>query len=127
MNYNEINNKITSFFNSLNTDISISDFIRPDWENNQELNFDSIEEEINDNNGFDIDIIYYSNAIEYLKNNDPSLRYSLEIANELGYTADNLNSEILASLLYSQNEREKFNDLEDEINEFFDDLRGEHE
>ena len=124
MNYNEINNKITSFLQSLNTEISITDFIEIDWENNQELNFDNIEEEINDNNGFDLEIIYYSNAIEYLKNNDPSLRYSLELADEYCYTIDTLSSEILASLLYSQNEREKFNNLEDEINEFFDDLRN---
>ena len=127
MNYNEINNKITSFLQSLDTDISILDFITVDWENNQDLNFDNIVEEINDNQGFDLETIYYSSAIEYLRKNDPSFEESFEIANEYGYTINDFNSETLASLHYSQNERERFYDLRDEINDFFDDLRSEHE
>ena len=127
MNYNEINDKITSFLQSLNTEISILDFITVDWENNKDLSFDEIESEINNNNGFDLDIIYYPNAIEYLKNNDPSLKESLEIASEFGFSIDNLSSETLASLLYSQNERVKFYNLRDEINEFFDDLRNDND
>ena len=59
----------------------------------------------------DEDVIYYSVAIEYLKENDPSLRESLEIAAEYGYELQNLNSETLASLLKSQNNREEFQDL----------------
>lgn len=46
------------------------------------------------------DIIYYHKAITYLAENDPSLRDSLEIASEYGYDAANLNSEILATILY---------------------------
>lgn len=53
----------------------------------------------------DTEVIYYSNAIEYLKQNDPSLREALEIAKEYGYwdNLDRLNSEILASMLASRN------------------------
>jgi hypothetical protein len=82
---------------------------------------------IEDNQGFDSEIIYYSRAIEYLQENDPSLRNSLEIASEYGYEVSNLNSEILASLLASQNIREDFYKLEDEITEFFDETREEIE
>jgi hypothetical protein len=81
--------------------------------------FDSIYEAIDENNGFDIEIIYYSDAIEYLKRNDNSLRESIEIALEYGYELKNINSELLSSLLASQNSREQFNNYENEINELF--------
>jgi hypothetical protein len=80
---------------------------------------------IEDNGGFNIDVIYYSDAIEYLKQNDQSLCDSLEIAIEYGYTIENINSELLASLLKSQNVRNEFYDLRDEINTFFEELEEE--
>lgn len=61
------------------------------------------------------EIIYYSNAIKYLSENDPSLQESLEIASEYGYTIDKLSSEVLASLLKSKNNEEDFYKLIDEI------------
>lgn len=71
------------------------------------------------NNGFfDVEIIYYSKAIEYLKENDSSLCESLEIANEYGYEAKNLNSETLASLHASNQRINKFwEDVEPKLNE----------
>jgi len=80
---------------------------------------------IEDGNGFDIEVIYYSNAIDFLAENDPSLHESLEIASEYGYQAYNLNSEILASLLASKLVRDEFYELESEINDFFEDLEEE--
>lgn len=59
----------------------------------------------------DADVIYYTNAIAYLQENDPSLTESLEIASEYGYTTDKLNSEILASLLMSRKNQEDYNDF----------------
>lgn len=44
------------------------------------------------------EIIYYTRAVEYLSEHDSSLRDSLEIAGELGYQTESLNSEILATL-----------------------------
>jgi len=81
--------------------------------------FDSINEAIDENNGFDIEIIYYSNAMEYLTRNDNGLCESIEIAIDYGYELKNINSELLASLLASQNSREQFNNYENEINELF--------
>ena len=113
--------KIENFLSNLNTEIDILNLIDID-----NINFDdpyqSICEMIEDNQGFDIEVIYYSNAIKYLKDNDPSLRDSLEIAEDLGFYPKDLNSEILASLLKSQNIREEFAELEEEINEFFNNL-----
>lgn len=59
----------------------------------------------------DTEVIYYTNAIAYLQENDPSLSESLEIASEYGYETSKLNSEILASLLMSRNNQEDYNDF----------------
>lgn len=84
--------------------------------------FDELRDELEDQGAFDIEIIYYSTAIEYLRDNDSSLKESLGLAHEMGYVADNLSSEILASLLASQNARNDFDELESEIETFFEEL-----
>ena len=89
--------------------------------------FESLRESIEDNNGFDIEIIYYSRAIEYLKENDNSLRESLEIASDMGYELKNLSSEVLASLLASQNARSEFEELETEITNWLEENAQEEE
>jgi hypothetical protein len=80
---------------------------------------ESIFDMINDNGGFDVEIIYYSNAIEYLKRNDPSLSKSMEIAIEYGYKLEDINSELLASLHASQKSISDFQEYQEEINNFF--------
>ena len=77
-------------------------------ENLHEYTADQIEEELQDNGFFDVEIIYYANAIDYLKEHDTSLNESLEIAAEYGYITEDLNSELLASLLASRNKKEDF-------------------
>jgi hypothetical protein len=74
------------------------------------------------------EITYYSKALEYLGDNDPSLIESLSIAHDMGYEAKDLNSELLATLLLQQNLMDKlsedmntFEDLFDEIEEEDDD------
>lgn len=118
--------KIENFLSELNTEIDVLNFVDID---NIDYNnaFSSIYEMIDDNCGFNIEIVYYSRAIEYLSENDPSLNESLEIAFEYGYNLNNINSEILASLLASQNARNDFFELEDEINNFFEELQEEEE
>jgi uncharacterized protein (DUF1786 family) len=89
--------------------------------------FDDVYEAIDNERGFEVEVIYYTNAMEYLMERDPSLRESLEIAHEFGYTPDNINSELLASLLASRECREEFMSYEDEITEFFNSLDEEDE
>ena len=48
------------------------------------------------------EIIYYYNAMDYLKDKDNSLRTSLEIASSYGYELKSLSSEVLASLLLQE-------------------------
>lgn len=124
----ETNNteKIESFLRSLKTEVEIMDYINIEDIDHTDA-FNSICDMISDNNGFDIEIIYYSNAINYLKENDPSLRESMEIAQEYGYEPKNINSELLASLLASQNARDEFYTLQDDINDFFAELSEETE
>ena len=118
--------KIENFLRELRTELDVLYLV--DIDNIDHDNaFDSICQMIEDCNGFDVEIIYYAKAIEYLAENDPSLRESLEIANDMGFTAESLNSEILASLLASQNARSEFYQLEDEINSFFEELEEEEE
>lgn len=123
----ETKTKIENFLKEVSPEnVYILDYV--DVENiDLENAFDSIEEMISDNNGFDVEIIYYQTAIEYLMQNDNSLRESLEIASEYGYTPDKLNSEILASLLASQNARNDFYELKDDIESFFEELNEENE
>lgn len=83
-----------------------------------------IERILDDADAFSVEIIYYSNAISYLAENDPSLRQSLEIAHELGYTSDNLNSELLASLLASQNCRNNFTDCMSDIDDYIEEVKA---
>jgi vacuolar-type H+-ATPase subunit I/STV1 len=76
---------------------------------------EGLEERINEE-----EIIYYSNAIEYLKENDASLKESLGLASEIGFTLENLSSETLATLLYQQNLRNELSNLRKEIEAIFE-------
>ena len=68
--------------------------------------------------------IYYSKAMKYLSEHDNSLNESLEIASEMGYEVEDLNSELLATLLMQRKESEALydakDDLEDLYNEFIE-------
>jgi hypothetical protein len=78
--------------------------------------FEEVRDLLEDNGALNIEIIYYSDAMRYLMQNDNSLRNSLDLAADFGYELKNLNSELLASLLASENARNEFYQLENEIN-----------
>lgn len=79
--------------------------------------FESLADFLNDNQYLDVEIIYYSNAMDYLHEHDNSLTESIGLAVQMGYSLENLNSEVLASLLASQNMRGDFEDLRSDIEE----------
>lgn len=103
----EIKNKIEKFLAELNTEVDILACVDIE-EIALDDAFDSILEMIEDSNGFDVEIIYYGRAMEYLTDNDTSLQESLALADDMGFDLKSLNSEILASLLASENARESF-------------------
>ena len=117
--------RIEAFLNSLDAKIEINDNLI-NYVDIEDIDFsdafNSIYEMVYDNGGFDIEIIYYANAIKYLQENDASLQESLEIAAEYGYELKNLNSEVLASLLASRNSQENFYDIKEELEDFFAEL-----
>ncbi len=67
------------------------------------------------------EVIYYYEAIKYLMREDASLADSLDIANEYGYTTGQLNSELLATLLYQQRLTEQWYEIEEQVKELFKD------
>ena len=65
-------------------------------------------DELRDNGFFDVELIYYATAMDYLRENDTSLSESVEIAAEYGYQLDTITSEILASLHASRKKEDKY-------------------
>ena len=116
--------QIENYLKSIKIDnLDITDFI--DIDNiDMDRPFNSIYDMIENNGGFDIEIIYYFNAMEYLSKNDPSLRTSIGIASEYMEDFRGLTSEVLASILASQIVREEFCEYKHEINEFFINLNN---
>ena len=114
--------QIEEFLKSINIDnLEIMDYV--DIEEIDLSNaFDSIYGQIDDAGGFNVEIIYYSNAIQYLSENDKSLMDSIGIALENGFTLENINSELLASLLATQKVSEDFYNKETNIDNFFNSL-----
>jgi hypothetical protein len=107
------------------SDFKFSDFY--DFDEFENFVIECLENE----NAFNIEIIYYYKAMQFLTEHDQSLSESLEIASEYGYTTENLNSGLLASLLASRMARDSFQvNFEDEFNlikeclELVEDLKG---
>ena len=66
--------------------------------------------------------IYYSKAMKYLSEHDNSLNESLEIASEMGYEVEDLNSELLATLLMQRKELEALYDDKDDLEDLYDEF-----
>jgi hypothetical protein len=124
--------KLENFFgeiyrNQIHGNNSVNDFLNWDDYEENELSFDWLIDFLRDSNFFYIDVMYYSNAIDYLSENDASLRESLEIADEYGYKCSDLNSEILASLLKSRYFEDEFYSNQSEIEQIFEEIQNEEE
>lgn len=78
-------------------------------------NIEALYEYVYENNLTYEEVIYYADAMDYLKEHDQSLTESIEIAFEMGYELESINSEILASLLKSKNNREDFEEYREDI------------
>jgi len=87
-------NLLTKELKNIGLDIDLSSL-------DEDATWDEIEATIIDEIEQISEIIYFDNAIDFLKEEDPSLRVSLEIAADQGYDirSSNFNSELLATLL----------------------------
>ena len=112
---NKTETKLNLLENLWIENLNIVDFIEHDFEYIR--NADDLYEELESNDAFNIDIIYYSRAMTYLSENDFSLSESIKIAVQHGYSLENINSELLASLHASQKAREDFWRCKNDINE----------
>ena len=116
-------NKKEKFFEELSKqlDIDINEYVyAEDIED-----YDELYEQLEDEGAFQQEVIYYSNAIEYLKEHDASLQQSMALADDYGCRPIDINSELLASLLKSQKCREEFSELRGEIESFLEDYEEE--
>lgn len=80
---------------------------------------------LEDGGAFNVEIIYYSRAMEYLSENDSSLTESLTLAADMGYSPTDINSELLATLLASENTRKDWYEAENKVQDFLDGLDWE--
>ena len=109
---NELNQTIQNRLSELCEYYALDDpfnYLQEDFVDDiHEYTADEIQEELQDNGYFNVEIIYYYKAMQYLLEHDTSLTESLEYAAELGYETQNLNSETLASLHASRDRENKF-------------------
>ena len=77
--------------------------------------YESLEQQITED-----EVIYYSTAMNYLMENDCSLNESMALAHDMGYTCDNINSELLATLLQQGNLMTELSELSNDLEECFD-------
>ena len=68
---------------------------------------------------YEIEMIYYHKAMAYLLENDSSLQESMALAHGMGYTCENINSELLATLLLQQEAGNAIYTFKDEIESLF--------
>jgi len=114
--------QIETFLKNIDVhELNILDFINID-EIDMDDPFESIFEMIDDNCGFDVEIIYYTNACDYLKKYDPSFKDSIELAIQYDFNLNSLSSETLASLHASEKTKNDFFDYRQEIEDFFSNL-----
>ena len=85
----------------------------------EDMSFSDFEDEVIESIN-ETEIIYYSKAMDYLMENDTSLTESLSLASDVGYDASNINSELLATLLYQENLRNEWYELSEKIEEYFE-------
>lgn len=104
---------INEALKTLLKDTSFECYQYEDFDSADEL-IESLQEQINED-----EVIYYHNAIKYLSENDASLKESLGIAEELGYSISDINSELLATLLQQREMSEELSGLRDEIEEIY--------
>jgi len=62
--------------------------------------------------------------MEYLINNDTSLNESMSIAAELGYSVENIDSELLATLLFKQELREELPEAIEELRDILESVEA---
>lgn len=115
-------NALVEYVNNTNAlEYSLTEYFEEE-DLDEDTEIQDIEDALDARDVFNQEIIYYSRAMDYLMKNDPSLMRSMELAAECGYSCEHLNSEILASLLASEDSREAWANERENIQDFLDSL-----
>lgn len=96
------------------TSVDLAYIIEQDKPEDIDELMETLDERVNE-----IEVIYYHNAMAYLSENDASLQESIGLAHDMGITIENINSELLATLLQQQNAREAVYGYRNELEELF--------
>ena len=96
--------------------IKYIDFYDVFYQGKEFENKEDFKEEVIENYIYTTEIIYYSNALKYLEENDPGLQESLGIARDFGYTCNKINSELLATLHLQSILQEELQEFLNKIN-----------
>lgn len=108
---------ITEKLKELFTNTGLDCYQYEGFDSSDEL-IENMREEINQD-----EVIYYSNAMKYLSENDASLQESMALASDLGYEAKDINSELLATLLQQKNLNEELDNLINEIEDIYSEVK----
>tara|TARA_R110000796_G_scaffold155109_1_gene271819 strand:+ start:807 stop:1169 length:363 start_codon:yes stop_codon:yes gene_type:complete len=111
--------KTIQFLGKFETEIELINIFEYFNKENEDFIFDDFRECIIESI-LNFEIIYYTKAMAYLTEKDNSLRRSLEIAEVQGFEVKNLNSELLAALLYQDELYNDWNEIEEEIMQYFE-------
>ena len=112
MDYSTVENKVKELFEGQNLLSDYIDVETLDLDNSFEDIHESIVEHIQVS-----EIIYYSDAMGFLAENDTSLKESMELAIDSGFNLESLNSEFLATLLLQSK-------LHEDLSEIYSDLEN---
>ena len=123
MDYSTVENKVKELFS---TQSFLSDYIDVNCSLDLDQNFENVHEQIvqciNESN-----VIYYSTAMNFLAENDSSLNESIEIAVNLGYNIESLNSELLATLLLQSRLHEELSEIYSDLEELIEEYESSQE
>lgn len=90
-------------------------------QNYEDINdFNTLIDELKDQELINYEIVYYSVSIAYLAYHDPSLIGSLRLAEGFGYELKNINSEVLASIHLEEAMEDELYKHEREIDEILE-------
>ena len=100
--------------------IDLDDIIEDEYINDSYDLIERLRSDIEDARGFEVEIIYYKKAMQYLMDYDISLCESMELAHQFGFKLEDINSETLASLHASECVKQEFEDQTKYIEEAWD-------
>lgn len=87
------------------------------------LSYGTVMNWLEEMNFFEVEFVYYYDAMEYLAKEDNSLMFAVGYAVEQGYSLENMNSVVLATIHATTTFKNEFEEAEYKIDDLFDEVR----